>query len=733
VSNNILQKATRLLVFAFVAVTTVHASPSHGQDADIKKQLEGVDLEGVQQLRLSPNGELAAGLTKLYDNPGPMSGSFCLIKIWSVKKKQLVHKFRVPGAVYEAVFSPDSGTLVSADKTGNLGYTTKIRAWNLVDGSERQIGVFFGVSNKFCFSPDGNRLAAIQFPEYSWLNPLGEYAFKLNVWQVKKSGGLRINIPNALGDHRATFLFHKWDGNPESDERVQDILARVTPELRGFSPDGKQLICDFETDPRTFDSQTGRILQRPEICTVGLFKSMLMIAPQQVPSDVKSLTIEITPREKPIRLEQAADGWWRTGQDGKYGFRVDGKHFISREGDVEREEEILNLLGLKDDTSLADLSSLKHPLGVIKIERDETELKFRLVEVTDGTDAGETLQTGEVRWTRTVSRGTELPEITPEFVPTSTYAAMSLNMHAILKKVDLDDPLITKLRTLSNVESEFLGDPQIERMILLFPSQVKDDAHPASPSGVVMQFQSPISPKAYFDRMGLSKYYEFSQEDYQGRQIHVPRLSEGVRALRKPSDVWFFPEKDVVASGTRLVVEQMIDGESSKSDGKKLVSDLDPKAELHFVLANNGKIDARMLASVFGHFDPLPGRTLGQALRDAKRMEFLFNYAGEEPIQITIEMKDGASMDRLMEQIKGVLSVAPGMLDAIEKHEIPQEEAIQPPFRELIALGRVAVNKMKVKRDGTILRMTLGQVQGLEKLPQAYLTWSMIQAAMSGP
>ena len=87
--HNMRLTAARLLVYAtLVAVTAVHATPSRAQDADIKKQLEGVDLDGVQQLRLSPDGELAAGFTKLYDNPGPRSGSFSLIKIWSVKKKE---------------------------------------------------------------------------------------------------------------------------------------------------------------------------------------------------------------------------------------------------------------------------------------------------------------------------------------------------------------------------------------------------------------------------------------------------------------------------------------------------------------------------------------------------------------------------------------------------------------------------------------------------------------------
>ncbi|MDF1844813.1 MAG: DPP IV N-terminal domain-containing protein [Rubripirellula sp.] len=403
-SNNIAQAVSRLLVYAtLVSVTIVHAPASRGQDPDIKKQLQGVDLEGVQQLRLSPNGELAAGLTKLYANPGYGSGSFSLVKVWSVKEKQLLHEFRIRGAVYEAVFSPDSSTLVTADKTGNLGPATTIRAWNLQDGSEHQGGGRFpGLSDKFCFSPDGNRLAAIQYPEYSWLNPLGEYEFKLNVWQVTKSGGLSINIPNALGDHRATIPSGKIDGVAMSEERGRKILAQVTPVLRGFSEDGKQLICDFDAGPRAFDARTGRIMQRPKICTVGLFKSMLMIAPQQVPADVKSLTIEIPPHEKPFRLERAADGWWRLRQAKRFEFRVSDRHFVVRKGDVETKQEIRMLLGLKDDSSLADLSSLKHPVGIIKIDRDATRLKFRLEEVTDGTESGETLQTGEVRWAPTI-------------------------------------------------------------------------------------------------------------------------------------------------------------------------------------------------------------------------------------------------------------------------------------------------------------------------------------------
>jgi hypothetical protein len=233
--------------------------------------------------------------------------------------------------------------------------------------------------------------------------------------------------------------------------------------------------------------------------------------------------------------------------------------------------------------------------------------------------------------------------------------------------------------------------------------------------------------------MRLSRYSEFAQEDYKGQQIHVRRWSQGIREGRESKVVWFFPEKNVVVSGTRHVVRQMIDGESAKSTGKELASSLNPKAELHFILEGKDKVGARMLASMFGHFDPLPARPFGEALQDAKRAEVLFSYAEKVPVQVTIEMKSDEDMDRLVERISSGLAEAPGILDALEEHEIPQEEAVQPPFRELIALGRTALKEMKVEHDGTTLRVTLGHVAGLEKLPQAYLTWSMIRAAGSGP
>lgn len=54
-------------------------------------------------------------------------------------------------------------------------------------------------------------------------------------------------------------------------------------------------------------------------------------------------------------------------------------------------------LGLKDDTSLEKLSSLRRPFGVVEISRDETRLKLRNERIIYGTKVTETPQEGEVR------------------------------------------------------------------------------------------------------------------------------------------------------------------------------------------------------------------------------------------------------------------------------------------------------------------------------------------------
>ena len=386
--NNLHRETDLLLALAtLVVVAMVHMTPVHAQDADITKQLQGVDLTGVKQLKLSPDGELAAGLTKLYSNPGARSGSFSLFKIWSVQEQELLHQIRVPAEAYEIVFSPDSSTVVTAEKKGDLGRGTTVRAWDRAGGKERKLGTSVGKIAEHCFSPDGSQWATLTQLSL-WDHPSS--VIQINVWPVAGKGKpVSIDISHPLG----------WVELRPPVESWEDKLWQVVPMHVRFSPDGQQLICKTETGLRTiYDSRTGKLLEHANVSSVGMVESVLMIALHQAPDDAKSLTLDIAPNEKSIELQRAADGWWRAGKDGKIAFKVNGEHFASLINGVEKQEHIVMGLGLKDGTKLENLSSFKHPLGVVMINRDEAGLTFRLEEVKDGTEPGQTLQTGEVQW-----------------------------------------------------------------------------------------------------------------------------------------------------------------------------------------------------------------------------------------------------------------------------------------------------------------------------------------------
>ena len=79
-------------------------------------------------------------------------------------------------------------------------------------------------------------------------------------------------------------------------------------------------------------------------------------------------------------------------------FKVEGKSYVAIEGGVEKSMDIFTMLGLGEDTKIAELDSVKHPLGVIQIVRKKASLGFRLEEQKDGIGTGKTLQRGGVRW-----------------------------------------------------------------------------------------------------------------------------------------------------------------------------------------------------------------------------------------------------------------------------------------------------------------------------------------------
>jgi hypothetical protein len=213
-------------------------------------------------------------------------------------------------------------------------------------------------------------------------------ASQIKVWRVNGEGKvLSINIPHPFGENVEMWPPIEGLGG----KRIKAAFRRVVPTKLRFSSDGKRLISETDAGFRTiYDSQTGRTLRHSNTSSVGVFKSMLIIALHQVPTDVTVFTLKLTPSECSVHVSRRTDGWWQvsrrrqpsgSGKEQKYGFKVNGEDFVSNMSGVEKKEGILTLLGLKEDTRLAELVTVEHPLGVIKITRKKTGFELRLEEL----------------------------------------------------------------------------------------------------------------------------------------------------------------------------------------------------------------------------------------------------------------------------------------------------------------------------------------------------------------
>ena len=88
-------------------------------------------------------------------------------------------------------------------------------------------------------------------------------------------------------------------------------------------------------------------------------------------------------------------------------------------------------------------------------------------------------------------------------------------------------------------------------------------------------------------------------------------------------------------------------------------------------------------------------------------------------------MNNSAQMDQLAGLISAGRVAAPGALDGIEQQLVEQmgepedelQESALNNLKELLAVGRLAIKEMQVERDGNTLTVSLGHIEGLDRLP----------------
>lgn len=204
------------------------------------------------------------------------------VTIWSVEERRRLHQFVLEGRPLAAAFSPDGGSLVTADGEGNLEYRSTIKLWSLAKGKNRLISQVLGSPTDFAFSPDGSRLAAasnLNFigsitrnPEDGITEDRIQTGGSIHVWRVSDGSEL-MKVDIELPEYTAKLMQFQRAGADDPDfnrDEATDALQTAyyeavrerVPYRLNFNPDGHRLIVVSLSGQETiFDSTTGKPLR----------------------------------------------------------------------------------------------------------------------------------------------------------------------------------------------------------------------------------------------------------------------------------------------------------------------------------------------------------------------------------------------------------------------------------------------------------------------------------------
>jgi WD40 repeat protein len=247
-------------------------TPEMGAGENGRDELDQL-LEEAEKERLaySPDKKLLAHLGRR------------LVTVWSVGERRQLHRFVLEGRVLTAAFSPDGGSLVTADGEGNLEYRSTIKLWSLATGESRLIAQFLGSPTHFSFSPDGSRLAATSIlgiigsitrnPEDGNAGERIQTGGSIHVWRVSDGREL-LKVDIELPEYSAK-LMQFWRAQADDPDFNKDKAAgnalqaayyeavrKRVPYRLNFSPDGRRLIAVSKSGQETIiDSRTGKPLR----------------------------------------------------------------------------------------------------------------------------------------------------------------------------------------------------------------------------------------------------------------------------------------------------------------------------------------------------------------------------------------------------------------------------------------------------------------------------------------
>lgn len=331
-----------------------------------------------------------------------------------------------------------------------------------------------------------------------------------------------------------------------------------------------------------------------------------------------------------------------------------------------------------------------------------------------------------------------------QYVPAEAFLVLSMNMETVMQKVDPDGKILKQYRERDRFSS--IDFTETSQYLMIVTGGVEPENEYDLPALMITRYGETLQPEAYNKHaseqgFGLTMTYE--SEAYKDHEIYLGSYEQADGTIVMGStSAHFFPGDNLVAAGTESVIKAVIDSLGDDSPGQELAGNLNMDAELHLLIDDgNNIVKAPFFEMMLGELTQelgLPGGVDARELLESlERLELIVDSSQMVPVQATIEMKSEGSAEKVEELIRTGLQAAPGLLmmgesaldDAIEN----EQEEIAPVgdlMKRLVALGKTAVEDIQVERNGGTIQIQLGNIDGLDQLPQDAITlgaWQSLQ------
>ena len=313
---------------------------------------------------------------------------------------------------------------------------------------------------------------------------------------------------------------------------------------------------------------------------------------------------------------------------------------------------------------------------------------------------------------------------TLDYVPVDSFLVVSLNMKSLFEGMDTEHPIIKQYLERDSSKNAFEFDRMAQQLTFLTSATGEEENQYSFPGGSITRFNDSLDPQEWLKKSEMQQPFaklEFETEKYKEHELHIGTFDFGEGVVVGTEGMAFvFPNEETVISASESVLKGMLDQyEGDKSS--ELASKLDSEVDVHFLMGSGSKLTEIPMFDLVAGGIPIPD--LRETLESIESIELIGDMDQMTPVTGTVVCNSTEAAIKLEELLKTGLQAVPAlvMLGESQVDEVSDFGEIFEPMKEdirsLLKLADTAAKEISITRNDQTLEIQLGNVEGLDQLP----------------